>query len=147
MLEATTEMTTVTIQAVIITVETITTPDLVSIEVGVQAMIDTEVIAVTGTMIERASMVVPLALIERLFLIAEIAIMIVVTETYNETIVQIGREITTVEEMTMIGLPPLGRNPYWVRKTRCPRSKSAFDCRGYSKAELKFDNKHHKILF
>jgi hypothetical protein len=138
MLDATTEMTTVTGRAEIITVETITTPGLVSIEVEVQAMIDIEAIAVIGSMIEGASVVVLLALIEMGVLIAEINTMIVITETYTETIVQIGREITTVEEMAMIGLPPLGRNPYWVRKTRCPRSKLAFDRRGHSKAEHKF---------
>jgi hypothetical protein len=105
-------MTTVTLQAIIITVATITTSDLVFIEVGVQAVIDIEVIAVTVAVIEGVSVVVLLALIEHLFLIAGIAIMTVVTETYTETIVQIGREITTVEEMTMIGLPPLRRTPY-----------------------------------
>jgi hypothetical protein len=137
-LEAATEMTTVTGRAEIITVETITTPGLVSIEVGVQAMIDIEAIAVIGIMIEGASVVVLLALIEMGVLIAEIAIMIVLVQINPKTIVLIGQEITTVEEMTMIGLPPLGRNPYWVRKTRCPRSKSAFDRRGHSKAEHKF---------
>jgi hypothetical protein len=138
MLEETTEMTTVTGPAEIITVKTITTPGLVSIEVEVQAMIATGVIAVIAMMIEGVSVVVLLALIGVAVLIAEINTMIVITETYTETIVQIGREITTVEKVTMIGLPPLGRNPYWVRKTRCPRSKSAFDRRGHSKAEHKF---------
>jgi hypothetical protein len=138
MLDATTEMTTITGRAEIITVETITTPGLVSIEAEVQAMIDIEAIVVIGTMIEGVSVVVLLALIEMGVPIAEIAILIVLVEINPKTMVLIGREITTVEEMAMIGLPPLGRNPYWVRKTRCPRSKSAFDRRGYSKAEHKF---------
>jgi hypothetical protein len=99
-------MTTVTGQAEIITVETVTTPGLVLIEVGVQAVIDIEVITVTVAVIEGASVVVLLALIQRLFLRVGIAIMMVVTVPYTETIVQIGREITAVEEMTMISLPP-----------------------------------------
>jgi hypothetical protein len=110
-------------------------------------MIDTEAIAVTDTMIEGVFEVTFPALIEMGVRIVEIAIMMAIIETHIETIVPIGLEITTVEEMTMIGLPPFGRRPYWVRKTKCPRSKSAFDRRGYSKAEHKFDNKHHKIFF
>jgi hypothetical protein len=88
---------------------------------------------VTVSMIEGVSVVALQALIEIGVLIAGIDTMIAIIEMYTEIIVQTSREITTVEEMTMIGLPPLGRNPYWVRKTKCPRSKSA-----YSKAEHKF---------
>jgi hypothetical protein len=80
-------MTTVTLQAIIITVETITIPDLVFIEAGVQPVIDIEVIAVTVAVIEGASVVVLLAFIEMGVLIAGIAIMTVVPETYTETIV------------------------------------------------------------
>jgi hypothetical protein len=76
-------MTTVTLQAIIITVETITISGLVSIEVEVQAVIDIEVMAVTVAVIEGVSVVVLLALIQRLFLRVGFAIMTVVTETYT----------------------------------------------------------------
>jgi hypothetical protein len=136
MLDNAAEMTTIIDGIEIITVEVITI--LVLIEVEVLAMIDIEVIAATVSMIEGVSVVVLQALIEIGVLTVGIDIMIAIPEMYTETIAQTDRETTTVEEMSMIGLPPLERNPYWVRKTRCPRSKSAFDRRGYSKAEHKF---------
>jgi hypothetical protein len=138
MLDNAAEMTTIIGGIEIITVETITTLGLVLIEVEVPAMIDIEVLVVIGSTIEGVSVVALQALIGIGVQIAEIAIMMAITGVYIEMIVQTGREITTVEEITMTGLPPLGRNPCWVRKTRCPRSKSAFDRRGYSKAEHTF---------
>jgi hypothetical protein len=96
----------------LVTVGTITTLGLVSIELEVPAMIDIEVIAVTGTMIEGVSVVALQALIGIGILVAQIDTMIAITDMNTETIVQTGREITTVEKMTMIGLPPLRRTPY-----------------------------------
>jgi hypothetical protein len=138
MLDNAAEMTTIIDGIAIITVEAITILGLVLIEVEVLAMIDIEVLAATVSMIEGVSVVVLQALIEIDVLIVGIDIMIAILEMYTETIAQTDRETPTVEEMSIIGLPPLRRNPYWVRKTRCPRSKSAFDRRGYSKAEHKF---------
>jgi hypothetical protein len=112
MLDNAAEMTTITGGIEIITVEMITTLGLVSVEVEVQAMIDIEVLAVTDSMIEGTSVVALQALIVMDVLVARIDTMIARPDMNTKTIIQTGREITTVEEMTMTGLPPLGRNPY-----------------------------------
>jgi hypothetical protein len=106
-------------------------------------VVDIEVITVTVTMIEGAPVVVPVALIDIGILITEINTMIIMPDSYSETIVQIRREITTVEEMTMISLPLLRRTPYLNRTTNYPRPNSVFVCRGYSKTERNLDNKHY----
>jgi hypothetical protein len=63
--------------------------------------------------------------------IVQTAIIMTMVEIQTETIAHIGLEIATVEEMAMIGLPPLWKRPYLIRKTKYTRSKSAFDHRGY----------------
>jgi hypothetical protein len=115
-------MTTVAIQEETITVKETTTMGINIIEVGVYAMIDIEEmavrIAISGVLIKVLGMkirtevileVILLVLTEIDVQIVQTAIIMAMVETQN---VQINIEIATVEEMAMIGLPPLWRTPY-----------------------------------
>jgi hypothetical protein len=120
-----TEMTKVTVPVQIITVKETTTMGIDMIEVGALAMIYVEVIAVRmairGVLVKVLGMkiwtevvleVILLVLTEIDVQIVRTVIIMTMVETQTKTIAHIGLEIVTVEEMAMIGLPPLWRTPY-----------------------------------
>jgi hypothetical protein len=95
------------------------------IEVGVLPMIDVEVIAVrmaiTGVLFKVLGMkiwtevvleVILLVLTEIDVQIVRTVIIMTMVEIQTKTIAYIGLKILTVEEMAMIGLPPLWKRPY-----------------------------------